>query len=143
MTKRTNTAGTTTYTWTNRDELHQMTDPLTTATSTHTWNADGTLWKIDRGGTTRAYGYDTIGRLTSDLLKASNGAGANLASQSYAYDADGNISQQVLALGTNTANGTHTYGYDTAGRLTSWTSNSGAVTNYTYDASGNRTGAGR
>ncbi|WP_165498664.1 RHS repeat-associated core domain-containing protein [Streptomonospora litoralis] len=38
--------------------------------------------------------------------------------------------------------GTHTYGYDDAGRLTSWTAPGGETTDYEWDASGNRVRAG-
>src|SRR5262245_3029063 len=46
-----------------------------------------------------------------------------------------------ITYGTAGAGG-NTYGYDYAGRLTSWTGPAGATTAYEWDAAGNRTRAG-
>ena len=64
---------------------------------------------------------------------------AVLASNGYTYDNDANMTSQTIALGANSGAGMHAYGYDQADRLTSWTNPAVQVTNYVYDAAGNRT----
>jgi YD repeat-containing protein len=85
----------------------------------------------DLGGSnavsTTSFLYDAAGRVT-DLWHKLSGGG-NLGHYTYSYDA----ANQVLSDATD---GTVTsYGYDAAGELTS----AGAA-NYSYDATGNRTG---
>lgn len=60
---------------------------------------------------------------------------------SYTYDADGNLTAQSVTAPGNPAAGTHTYGYDQAGKLTSWTAPGQATVTYGYDQAGNRTSA--
>ena len=91
------------------------------------------------GGPTRDYQYDALGRLTSDVVK--NASGAVLYQAGYAYDGQGNLAQKVLGAGQPGA-GTHTYAYDQARRLTSWTTPGGQVTGYAWDGAGNRVQAG-
>jgi RHS repeat-associated protein len=141
MTKRVDAAGTTGFEWTARSELWKASSSLDATASVFSWNADSSVSTVVRGGTTRTYGYDGIGRVTVDLLKGTAPVG-DLAKQSYGYDADGNVNQQVITLGTNTGNGTHTYDYDKAGRLKSWAKSGSAVVTYTYDGAGNRKTAG-
>jgi RHS repeat-associated protein len=141
MTKRVDASGASVFEWTTRNELFKATDPFSSTTSTFAWYADSSVNTVIRGGTTRTYGYDGIGRVTSDTLK-NTASSVDLAKQTYRYDADGNVDQQVITLGANTGNGTHAYGYDLAGRLTSWTRAPAAATTYTYDGAGNRKTAG-
>ncbi|MEU8848147.1 RHS repeat-associated core domain-containing protein [Streptomyces sp. NPDC048564] len=65
--------------------------------------------------------------------------GTTVASTTYGYDLDDN-STSKKTTGTAGA-GDNTYGYDYAGRLTSWTKG-GATTAYEWDAAGNRTKTG-
>ncbi|WP_344941944.1 RHS repeat-associated core domain-containing protein, partial [Sphaerisporangium flaviroseum] len=89
-------------------------------------------------GPKRTYSYDSMDRLTGDTLKTS--AGAAIASITYGYDRDDNLTTKTT---TGTAGaGTNTYAYDHSNRLTSWTAPGGAVTDYAWDDSGNRTKAG-
>lgn len=102
------------------------------------YNAAGLLEKVDyTAGRVRTFGYDDFGRLNSDVLK--NAAGAEVSKIAYRYDADDHVIGKDTA-GTAGA-GTNTYGYDDAGRMTSWTSSKGTVA-YEWDDSGNRTRAG-
>jgi RHS repeat-associated protein len=82
----------------------------------------------------RSLSYDAQHRLTGDTLTAPGGA--TEASASYGYDTAGLMTSRTT---TGTAGaGSETYGYDQAGRLTSWTKSS-ATTGYGYDSAGNRT----
>ena len=104
-------------------------------------------------GTKRDFGYDSIGRLSADVIaeytsprvavgQPSTVVGTPSGWQAYEYDNGGNVSAQTIGFPGSTANGKHLYGYDKADRLTSWTSPSGAATAYGYDGSGNRVLAG-
>jgi len=85
----------------------------------------------------RAFGYDDFGRISSDTIR--NPAGQTVSSIAYGFDLNGHVTSKNT---TGTAGaGQNTYGYDKAGRLTSWTSGAGAVA-YEWDDSGNRTRAG-
>jgi choice-of-anchor A domain-containing protein/RHS repeat-associated protein len=81
-----------------------------------------------------AYGYDAAGRLTQ--LTHQNGGGASVATYAYVHDAAGQLIQE-------TDNGlTTAYGYDATGQLTSVTPPNLPSQANSYDANGNRTGAG-
>ncbi len=90
------------------------------------------------GGDIRTFGYNSLHQLSGDTL--TNAAGTTtLASISYGYDANGNLnSKTATGFSGATSNG---YTYDYVNRLTSWSAGS-TITNYTYDASGNRTQVG-
>ena len=62
-----------------------------------------------------------------------------MASITYGYNTDGQTTSKTTAGFTGAA--ANAYGYDLAGRLTSW-NNGTATTAYTYDDAGNRTGNG-
>jgi RHS repeat-associated protein len=137
---RTDASGTSTFTYTTRGELDTAVDPATGLTIDRDYNTAGELSTIKYGtAATRTLGYDGLGRLTTDELRAgttlTNGA-------SYTYDAESNITQANLTVPGNPATGTHNYSYDRAGRLSSWQQGSAAATGYSYDAAGNRTQAG-
>ena len=90
-------------------------------------------------GPVRTYGYDDLGRLTSDRLED---VGAVLMTETtYGYDVDGNPTTQDVTLSANPEDGTNTYGYDNSGRLTLWTHNA-TPTVYAWDGAGNRLTAG-
>ena len=74
-------------------------------------------WRL-AGLVVRDYDYDDRGRLTLDRLTDS---GSVMAETVYGYGADGNLELQDITMAGNTAAGTHTYTYDNAGRLESWT----------------------
>ncbi|MFI8087975.1 DNRLRE domain-containing protein [Streptomyces sp. NPDC086080] len=140
LTARTDAAGAATFGYDGAGRLKSAADPLTQATLTYGYDTASRLTSVAYGGTgaTRALGYDVLDRPTSDTLKAPGGT--TTASVTYGYDA---ASRLVEKTTTGTAGaGTQSYGYDRAGRLTSWTGADGTVTDYTWDAAGNRTSAG-
>ncbi|MGW0192039.1 RHS repeat-associated core domain-containing protein [Nonomuraea sp. NPDC003201] len=140
-TQRIDAAGTATFTYDIANRLKTATDPVTSRTLTYGYDKTSRLETITAtSGTasTQIIGYDDMDRVTSQTLK--NGSGAQLAAIAYKWDKDDNLTTKTTA-GTAGA-GTNTYGYDHAGRLTSWTAPGGATTAYEWDAAGNRTKAG-
>ncbi|MFD5014867.1 LamG-like jellyroll fold domain-containing protein [Streptomyces chartreusis] len=86
----------------------------------------------------RTYNYDDLGRLKDDSVTRPDGT-STVASTTYGYDLDDNLTSKKT---TGTAGaGDHTYAYDHAGRLTSWTQGN-TTTPYQWDAAGNRTKEG-
>ncbi|MEU8202723.1 LamG-like jellyroll fold domain-containing protein [Streptosporangium sp. NPDC049046] len=139
-TQRVDPTGTANYTWDAADRLKTASDPVTGRTWTYGYdNADRLTTKTSTSPvSTQTYGYDTVNRLTSHSVK--NSSSTELAKITYGWDKDDNLTSKTT---TGTAGaGVNTYGYDHAGRLTSWTAPGGATTSYTWDESGNRTGAG-
>lgn len=121
-------------------------------TTTYTYDDAGRLGGIaDFGGQATSFGYDGLDRRTSMALP-------NGLVTAYTYDPTGPLSgvttrdaaNHVIATRTLVRNargevtsladelGTHTFGYDTHGRLTSATHPTLPGESYTYDASGNR-----
>ena len=137
---RVDVAGTSTYTYTNRNETAQIGDPISGPKS-FVYTPERDLASATHGQTVRTFTYDGIGRVASDSLKNAQ-TNAALTSNTYTYDAAGNVTSQNLQAPSNPAAGLSTYAYDLADRLISWTAPSGPVTNYAYDAAGNRTQAG-
>ncbi|WP_203983111.1 LamG-like jellyroll fold domain-containing protein [Sphaerisporangium rufum] len=137
--QRTDAAGTATLTWDDADRLKTLSDPLTATTLTYGYDNADRLTGITYGtGPKRTYTYDPMDRLTGDSLKSAGNAA--MASITYGYDRDDNLTTKTTS-GTAGA-GTNTYTYDFANRLTSWTAPGGAVTDYAWDDSGNRVKAG-
>ncbi|WP_440072248.1 RHS repeat-associated core domain-containing protein [Streptosporangium sp. OZ121] len=139
-TQRVDPTGTAAYTWDVADRLKTATDPVTGRTWTYGYdNADRLTSKTSANPAgTQTYGYDALDRPASQTVK--NSSGVELAKIVYGWDKDDNLTSKTT---TGTAGaGTNTYGYDHAGRLTSWTAPGGATTAYAWDDSGNRTGAG-
>ncbi|HUN34614.1 MAG TPA: LamG-like jellyroll fold domain-containing protein [Trebonia sp.] len=134
----TDAAGTTSYSYDDADRLSGLSDPATGASLTYGYTSDElTSVSYGSGGDTRTYGYDGLGRLTSDTLAAPGGT--TLASITYGYDANGNLTSKDTAGTAGAADNTYTY--DEANRLTSW-DNGTTTTDYGYDADGNRTQVG-
>ena len=143
LTERVDDAGTTTFTWTARNELATIADPLTSITISHTWDDASQPTAITYGtGTppTRTLSWDDLGRLDTDTLV--NSSQTTVAEFDYGYDSDGNITSVDIDLGGNSLDGLHDYEYDRAGRITEWTDPSQATVGYTWDDAGNRTDAG-
>ncbi|MBU4187202.1 MAG: hypothetical protein KJ817_03290 [Actinobacteria bacterium] len=91
-------------------------------------------------GAQRSLTWDDRGRLATDTMRKVGGAVAT--STTYGYDNNDNVtSQQIVAAGNPSA-GTHSYTYDGADRLVSWSNQRGTRTTYAYDGAGNRTRAG-
>ncbi len=85
-------------------------------------------------GTVRNFTHDPLGQLTEDVLTSPSGE--RLLGTTYTYDAAGRITARTTE-GVAPA-GTHKFDYDYASRLTSWTAPGGEITEYEWDASGNR-----
>lgn len=132
-------AGTTSYTYDSADRLLTEADPLTGSALTWAYNADSNPTSISyatngTAGPVQSFGYDSLQRETSDTLTSASGP--VLASETYGYDNNGNVTSETAAGGL--PNASHTYGYDEANRLTSATTG-GTTTNYAYDNDGNLT----
>ena len=139
LTSRTDPSGAGTFGYDAAGRLTSVTDPLTGSSLGYTYSDIGRLTQITYGGAgglSRAYGYDNLGRVTSDSLTA--GGSAGVASATYAYDADDLLTSKVTSGVTGA--GTNGYGYDGVGRLASWTRPDSAVITYGYDGASNRTG---
>ncbi|MFI7700342.1 RHS repeat-associated core domain-containing protein [Nonomuraea sp. NPDC049480] len=140
-TQRIDAAGTSTFTWDNANRLATATDPVTGRTLTYGYDPASRLKTITATSgqaSTQTIDYDNMNRVTGQTLK--NGSGTQLAKMTYGWDKDDNLTTKTTA-GTAGA-GTNAYGYDHAGRLTSWTAPGGATTGYEWDAAGNRTKVG-
>ncbi|MEV6486981.1 RHS repeat-associated core domain-containing protein [Streptomyces sp. NPDC051576] len=149
MTLRKTTAGTASYGYDNAGRIDWVQDPATGSQIWYDFDAAGRprleQYATKATGATsytatakRTYGYDDLGRLNTDAVTSLDGA-TTLASSTYGYDLDDNLTSKKTT-GTAAA-GTNTYGYDYANRMTSWT-NDAATTSYEWDAAGNRTKAG-
>ncbi|MFE7588086.1 LamG-like jellyroll fold domain-containing protein [Kitasatospora sp. NPDC057512] len=139
MTARTDAASTTSFGYNEAGQLTSASDPLTGATVGYDYDTAGRLTteRYATGGGTRTYGYDNLGRLRDDTVK--NPSGATVASIGYGYDLNDRLASKTTTGTVGAA--TSQYGYDLAGRLTSW-NNGTTSTAYTWDAAGNRTAAG-
>ena len=142
MLSRSDAAGVTSFTWTDRSELRTASDPLTGTTRTYTWDPAGQLDSVSygTGAGARDYSFDDLGRLTEDKLTKADGTMTER--EVYGYDADDNLTSQLVELAGNAGAGANTYGYDRAGRLVSWTKPDTSEVSYGWDDSGNRTSAG-
>ncbi|MGC9536762.1 DNRLRE domain-containing protein [Streptomyces sp. UG1] len=140
LTGRTDAAGQATFGYDGAGRLKTAADPLTQATQTYGYDTASRLTSVAYGstGATRSLGYDVLDRPTSDVLNSPSGT--TTASVAYDFDKASHLTGKTT---TGTAGaGTQSYGYDRAGRLTSWTAVDGTVTSYGWDAAGNRTSAG-
>ncbi|MCE7006676.1 DUF6531 domain-containing protein [Kibdelosporangium philippinense] len=135
LTARTDAAGTTRYSYL-KARLNTVVDGATGGRLTYGYDAAGQLSTVDYGaGRVRTYSYDNLARPESDVLK--DAAGAVLSSITYGYDANDRVKTKKTA-GTAGA-GQNKYTYDFQGRMTSWTDPAGKLTEYGWDAAGNRT----
>ncbi|WP_344496141.1 polymorphic toxin-type HINT domain-containing protein [Nonomuraea monospora] len=139
-TQRVDAVGTTTYTWDADNRLKTVADPVSGRTNTYDYDKADRLTTITSANpaNTQAFTYDALDRVETHTLK--NSSGGQLSKITYGWDKDDNLTSKVTE-GLAGA-GSNTYGYDHAGRLTSWTGPDGTTTAYGWDASGNRTKAG-
>ncbi|MGW5768767.1 LamG-like jellyroll fold domain-containing protein [Streptomyces longwoodensis] len=149
MTQRTTTAGKAAYTYDAAGRIDKVSDSITGNDIWYDFDAAGrqTMEQyatLPNGSTAytvtakRTYGYDDLGRLNADTVTTAN-SGTTVASTSYGYDLDDNLTSKTT---TGTAGaGTSTYVYDQSNRLTTWNKNGNNVT-YAWDAASNRTKAG-
>jgi RHS repeat-associated protein len=132
-------AGLTSYGYDSAGRLHTLADPASGATLTYSYNPMSQPSRITYGGSgadTRSFGYNSLHELTSDTLTAGS---TTVASISYGYDLNGDITSKATTGFVGGA--ANTYTYDQAGRLTSW-NNGTTTTSYAYDGAGNRVQAG-
>ena len=145
MASRTDASGTSTYTYDTADRLLTDQDAASGQELTYSYNDMDQLARIAySGGDTRTFGYDALGRLTSDEVE--NSSGARVGEIDYGYNAASEpTSMDEYGIGTASANTetTNGYTYDEAGELTSWTATpaggSATTVTYGYDGAGNRT----
>jgi RHS repeat-associated protein len=137
QTSRTDSAGAAAYGYTNGRPV-SIKDGLTGAIQKIGYDAAGAVKTIDYGaGQRRTFGYDDLGRTTSDTL--TNAVGQTVAATTENYDLDDQVSGETT---TGTAGaGTSAYTYDLAGRLTGQTSGGVSIA-YDWDNAGNRIKAG-
>ncbi|MEV2278313.1 DNRLRE domain-containing protein, partial [Nocardiopsis sp. NPDC049922] len=140
LTRRDDAAGTTTFGYDTAGRLASAVDPLTGTNHQYSYDSASRLDSIVYGESAveRSFGYDAEGRLTSDSTVAPGPV--PVVSVAYAYDDASRLTGKTT-VGVAGA-GENTYTYDQAGRLTSWTAPDDTVTDYTWDASGNRISEG-
>jgi len=134
MLSRTDAAGTSSYGYDTAGRLSSLNDAATGTQLTYSYGQLNEVKSVKYGSTgqTRTFGYNSSHELTSDVLVQD---ASTLASFSYGYDDNGNLTSKTTT-GVSGAS-TNTYTYDWSDRLTSW--NDGSTTkSYAYDASGNR-----
>ncbi|MEU6773346.1 LamG-like jellyroll fold domain-containing protein [Streptomyces sp. NPDC046759] len=134
MLSRTDAAGTTNYGYDSAGRLSSLNDAATGTQLTYSYGKLNELTSIKYGSTgqTRAFTYNAAHELTGDTLTQGS---STLASFTYGYDKNGNLTSKTTT-GVSGASA-NTYTYDYANRLTSW-NNGTTTTSYAYDASGNR-----
>jgi len=140
VTQRADPSGTATFGWDTDDRLRTASEPVTGRSFTYGYDNADRLTSLTSATprTTQTFGYDAMDRVTSHSLQ--NSAGTEIAKITYGWNRDDSL---VSKTTTGTAGaGANTYGYDHAGRMTSWEAPNGNVTTYEWDASGNRTRAG-
>jgi RHS repeat-associated protein len=127
------TPNTTTYTYDDANELVKVDQPLVSGTTferTFTYDANGNqLTSTDSRGTLTNT-YDNAGRLLTESLPNSVG-------KTHTYDAQGN-ELSVVATKTGFASATRSYTYDLAGNMTEATQGS-RVIDLTFDSDGRLT----
>ncbi|MEW2075539.1 RHS repeat-associated core domain-containing protein [Streptomyces sp. NPDC013433] len=149
MTERSDAKNATSYGYDSAGRLEWLWNQMTGADIWYEWDAVGRpvmeQYAIQPEGSTewvesarRSYGYDSLGRLTDDIITTPDES-TGIATTTYAYDLDDRLTWKGTA-GTAGA-GEHVYGYDQAGRLSYWTGGD-RTTHYEWDAAGNRVKAG-
>jgi RHS repeat-associated protein len=147
LTSAAEAAGTSSYTYDTAGRLATDADAASGVTGTYSYNNLDQVTQVSygTGKDTQSFGYDNLHRLTSDTLATSGGA--QVASIGYGWDLNNDVASMTTSglatAGGGTGTVTNTYGYDQAGRLTSWTATpsggSATTKNYGYDDAGNLT----
>jgi RHS repeat-associated protein len=122
---------TTNYRYDAVGRLAELTDGLGQRIIAYEYDAADRLARASRGnGTFTTYEYDRLGQILHLVNSAADGT--VLSRFDYTYDLLGRRDSMT------TLEGTTTYGYDAASRLTSVTLPAGRTITYVYDAAGNR-----
>lgn len=143
---RTDAAGSSSFDYDPAGRLKTAVDGVSGRTVNSTFDAAGRLATSGDSGfqyVKRLYDYDDLGRLRSDKVTESDPtgmAGNVMLGTEYGYDDDDKIVTKKT-FESNAAK-SNAYGYDGAGRLTSWTGPGDGVTTYDWDDAGNRTRSG-
>jgi YD repeat-containing protein len=107
LTSRADSAGTASFTYTASSQLRSETDPLTGVAQSFTYDDAGQPTQVTYGtaasAAKRTLVWDAQGRLSADTLKTSSGTVAN--ATTYGYDANSNVTSQVLTQTKNSAAG--------------------------------------
>lgn len=147
MATRVDAAGTTSYGYDAAARLSTIVNTGTGVNATLQYNSLSQVEKITyTDGTNtrlRLFGYDQQHRLISDVVMEAPPSTVELGRIEYGYDANGNITSKITQGFAGSAENTYTY--DWANRLTSWleeTPTTTTLTEYAYDAAGNRTAVG-
>lgn len=148
-----NLTGVTTQTYNAANELLSINYP-DGLSLTFTYNSAGQRTQsVDQSGFTVNYAYDSLGRLSKltdgsgdlivqyaynnlgQLVEKQNGNGTYT---TYAYDADGNLTDEVNYANPSgtTVNSSFTYTYNLLDEMTSMTDASSDTTTYSYDTTG-------
>lgn len=119
-------SGTTTYTYNGFDELATKKD-ANNNTTTYTYDLAGRLTKVADGDRILSYTYNNKGQLLSKGVAGHQSV--------YTYTPAGLLQKEVKTIKDNTF--TKSYTYDGKGRLLTYTSPSGLVQKFAYDAAHN------
>ena len=132
------------FSWTARDGLDTVAEPLTGLVADYGYDAAGRVSEVvyvNAGGVrvaSRVLGYDAAGRVSSDVVRQGS-AGAVSVSMGWGYNVDGSVATETVSVAGNAASGVWSYTNDRAGRLTGWGRAGQPAVSYTYDRAGNRT----
>ncbi|MFF5234696.1 LamG-like jellyroll fold domain-containing protein [Dactylosporangium sp. NPDC000521] len=137
LTTRTDAAGTTNFTYDTAGRLQTMANATTNINLSVAYNTLNQPKTVTYGinNKKRTFEYDTLHRLKTDTVTSFDGSVIQ-GSIAYGYDNNSNLTSKVTTGFAGASSNTYTY--DWADRLQTWTTGS-TTTNYSYDASGNRT----
>ena len=139
LTSQTDSSGTTSYTYSGVNDLAGATSSQTGATYSYSYDTAGELTgekdsTAGVAGPSYTVGYDSAGEPTT--LSAFTPSGAANGTLSYSYDPNGNVLSKA-GTGVYGSEGSQSYTYDAANRLTSTTTAADTQT-YSWDPVGNR-----
>jgi RHS repeat-associated protein len=111
----------------------------TPATTSATFNVDGTEHTMTDASGTTTYGYDAMGDVTSQALVATSGSGLSNATTSYSYFTTGVLATLTYPAYAGSSDPVVSYAYDSDGAMISSTDWLGNEITYNHDLDGNET----